>query len=82
MENIDTLALVGSNSFTDNIGSVFGLLNTKIVLDGMHTLRITLHTLALPSMSVVLVFCTKKWSHCKIHWKLSNDYWRSNICVQ
>ena len=35
MENIGTLALVGSNSFTDNIGSVFGLLNTKIVLDEM-----------------------------------------------
>ena len=30
MENIGTLALVGSSFFTDNIGSVFGVLNTKI----------------------------------------------------
>ena len=35
IQNIGSLFLKGSSSFTDNYGSVFGVLNTKIVLEGM-----------------------------------------------
>ena len=35
VQNIGSLLLNGSSSFTDNYGSVFGVLNTKIVLEGM-----------------------------------------------
>ena len=35
IQNIGNLLLNGSSSFTDNYGSVFGVLNTKIVLEGM-----------------------------------------------
>ena len=35
VQNIDSLFLVGSSSFNDNYGSVFGVMNTKIVLEGM-----------------------------------------------
>ena len=35
IQNIGSLLLNGSSSFTDNYGSVFGVLNTKIVLEGM-----------------------------------------------
>ena len=34
-QNIGSLLLNGSSSFTDNYGSVFGVFNTKIVLEGM-----------------------------------------------
>ena len=35
IQNIGSLLLNGSSSFTDNYGSVFGVLNTKIVLEGL-----------------------------------------------
>ena len=35
IQNIGNLLLNGSSSFTDNYGSVFGILNTKIVLEGI-----------------------------------------------
>ena len=35
VQNIGSLLLNGSSSFTDNNGSVFGAMNTKIVLEGM-----------------------------------------------
>ena len=35
MQNIGTLLLNGPSSFTDNYGSVFGVMNTKIILEGM-----------------------------------------------
>ena len=35
VQNIGSLLLNGSSSFTDNYGSVFGVMNTKIVLEGM-----------------------------------------------
>ena len=35
VQNIGSLFLNGSSSFTDNYGSVFGVMNTKIVLEGM-----------------------------------------------
>ena len=35
VQNIGSLLLNGSSSFTDNYGSVFGVLNTKIVLEGL-----------------------------------------------
>ena len=35
MQNVGTLLLNGSSSFTDNCGSVFGVMNTKIILEGM-----------------------------------------------
>ena len=35
IQNIGSLLLNGSSSFTDNYGSVFGVFNTKIVLEGM-----------------------------------------------
>ena len=35
IQNIGSLLLNGSSSFTDNYGSVFGVLNTKIVLEGI-----------------------------------------------
>ena len=35
VQNIGSLFLVGSSSFTDNYGSVFGVFNTKIVLEGV-----------------------------------------------
>ena len=35
VQSIGSLFLNGSNSFTDNYGSVFGVLNTKIVLEGI-----------------------------------------------
>ena len=35
IQNIGSLFLVGSSSFTDNYGSIFGVMNTKIVLEGM-----------------------------------------------
>ena len=35
VQNIGSLLLNGSSSFIDNYGSVFGVLNTKIVLEGM-----------------------------------------------
>ena len=65
-----------------NIGSVFGLLNTKIVLDGMLHFKNNFTYIGSAFHVSGSIFCTKKWSHCKIHWKLSNGYWRSNICIQ
>ena len=35
IQNIGSLFLVGSSSFIDNYGSVFGVFNTKIVLEGI-----------------------------------------------
>ena len=35
VQNIGSLLLKGSSSFTDNYGSVFGVMNTKIVLEGL-----------------------------------------------
>ena len=35
VHNIGSLLLNGSSSFTDNYGSVFGVMNTKIVLEGI-----------------------------------------------
>ena len=35
VQNIGSLLLNGSSSFTNNYGSVFGVMNTKIVLEGM-----------------------------------------------
>ena len=35
IQNIGSLFLKGSSSFTDNYGSVFGVLNTKIILEGI-----------------------------------------------
>ena len=35
VQNIGTLLLNGSSSFTNNCGSVFGIMNTKIILEGM-----------------------------------------------
>ena len=35
VQNIGSLFLVGSSSFNDNYGSVFGVINTKIVLEGL-----------------------------------------------
>ena len=83
IQNVGSLLLLGSSSFTNNFGSVFYVQNAKIVLDGL--LNFTNNFAYIGSAFHVIGsswFVLNESLKANFTGNSAMTIWRSNICIQ